>query len=143
MNIPMNFFRTSYFTKQLQTTDCKGFLFRMSNYCCFRRAAQEQLSQCYSRNFATVLRAVVKSPQSLKGTKVFACRYFGKNLKNFSKFRGKSPCWSSFIVKLQTIIAFKKKPKSRLLSQFYQKKKKTSGKNYEHDYSARLPLKSC
>ena len=122
MNIPMNFFRTSYFTKQLQTTDCKGFLSRMSNDCCFRRAAQEQLSQCNRRNFVTVLRAVVKSLKSLKGTKVFACGYFGKNLKNFSKFTGKSPCWSSFIVKLQPIIVFKKSQSQNYSVNFIKKK---------------------
>ena len=41
-------FRTSHFTKQLQTTDCtvKGFyLLRMSSNYCFRRAAKGQLSQ--------------------------------------------------------------------------------------------------
>ena len=122
MNITMNFFRTSYFTKQLQTNDCKGFLFRMPNDCCFRRAAQEQLSQCNRRNFVTVLRAVVKSLKSLKGTKVFACRYFGKNLKNFSKFTGKSPCWSPSIVKLQPIIAFKKSQSQDYSVNFIKKK---------------------
>ena len=49
------------------------YLLRMSNYYCFRRAAQGKLSQFNSRNTATVLRAVVKSNNRLKGTKVFAC----------------------------------------------------------------------
>ena len=40
----------------------------MSEDYCFRRAVQGQLSQCNSRN--TVLRAVVKSHESLKGIKV-------------------------------------------------------------------------
>ena len=57
---------------------------------CFRRAAQRQLSQCNRRNTATVLRAVVKSHNGLKGTKVFACGCSGRNLKNLSKFAGKA-----------------------------------------------------
>ena len=69
------------------------YLLRMSNYYCFRRAAQGKLSQFNSRNAATVLRAVVKSNNRLKGTKVFACGCSGRNLKSFSKFAGKSPCW--------------------------------------------------
>ena len=69
------------------------YLLRMSDDYCFRRAAQRQLSQRNRRNTATVLRAVVKSHIGLKGTKVFACGCSGKNLKNFSKFAGKSPYW--------------------------------------------------
>ena len=57
-------------------------------------------------NHSNVLRTVVKSHKGLKGTKVFACGCFGRNLKNFSKFAGKSPCWSPFIVKLRPVIAF-------------------------------------
>ena len=72
----------------------KGFYFlRMSNGYCFRRAVQGKLSQRNRRNTATVLRAVVKSHNRLKGTKVFACGCSGRNLKSFSKFAGKSPCW--------------------------------------------------
>ena len=72
----------------------KGFyLLRMSNDYCFRRAAQGKLPQRNKRNTATVLRAVVKSHNCLKGTKVFACGCSGRNLKSFSKFAGKSPCW--------------------------------------------------
>ena len=71
----------------------KGFyLLRMSNDYCFRRAVQGKLSQRNRRNTATVLRAVVKSLNCLKGTKVFACECSGRNLKSFSKFAGKSPC---------------------------------------------------
>ena len=69
------------------------YLLRMSNDYCFRRAAQGKLSQRNKRNTATVLRAVVKSHNCLKGTKVFACGCSGRNLKSFSKFAGKSPCW--------------------------------------------------
>ena len=69
----------------------KGFyLLRMSDDYCFRRAAQGQLSQRNRRNTATVLRAVVKSHNGLKGTKVFACGCSGRNLKNLSKFAGKA-----------------------------------------------------
>ena len=57
-------------------------------------------------NHSNVLRTVVKSHKGLKGTKVFAYRCFGRNLKNFSKFAGKSPCWSPFSVKLRPVIAF-------------------------------------
>ena len=60
------------------------------------------------RNTTTVLRAVVKSHNDLKGTKVFACGCSGRNLKNLSKFAGKSPCWGPFIVKLQSVIAYKR-----------------------------------
>ena len=72
----------------------KGFyLLRMSNDYCFCRAAQGKLSQRNRRNIVTVLRAVVKSHNCLKGRKVFACGCSGRNLKSFSKFAGKSPCW--------------------------------------------------
>ena len=66
------------------------YLLRMSDDYCFRRAAQRQLSQRNRRNTATVLRAVVKSHNGLKGTKVFACGCSGRNLKNLSKFAGKA-----------------------------------------------------
>ena len=80
----------------------------MSNDCCFRRDAQGQLLQCNRRNTVTVLKTLVKSPKGLNGTKVFACGCFRRNLKNFSKSEGKSPCWSPFTVKLRPVIAFKK-----------------------------------
>ena len=111
----------------------------MSDDYCFRRAAQRQLSQCNRRNTATVLRAVVKSHNGLKGTKVFACGCSGRNLKNLSKFAGKNPCCGPFIVKFQPVIAYK-----RLRGQLYQKKRRLHGdsftstsckfskKNYEH-----------
>ena len=125
------------------------YLLRMSNDYCFRRAAQKQLSQCNRRITATVLRAVVKSHNGLKGTKVFACGCSGRNLKNLSKFAGKSPCWGPFIVKLQPVIAYK-----RLLGQLYQKRDAYTetltqilSVNFEKNInttintSARLPLK--
>ena len=59
-------------------------------------------------NNSNVLRTVLKSHKGLKGTKVFACRCYGRNLKNFSKFAGKSLWWSLFIVKFRPVIAFKK-----------------------------------
>ena len=89
----------------------------MSDDYCFRRAVQRQLSQCNRRNTVTVLRAVVKSDNGLKGTKVFTCRCSGRNLENSSKFAGMSPCWGPFIVKLHPVIAYK-----RLLGQLYQKR---------------------
>ena len=105
-----NFFQTNYFTKQLQTTDCKGFfcLFRMPNDCCFRWAAQGQLPQCNSRNIVTVLRTVVKSLEGLKGTNIFACGCFERNLKNFWNIAWKSPWWSPSIGKLRPVITHKK-----------------------------------
>ena len=52
----------------------KGFyLLRISNDYCFRKAGQGKLSQQNRRNTAAVLRAVVKSHNRLKETKVFAC----------------------------------------------------------------------
>ena len=101
-------------SKPLITKDF--YLLRISGYYYFFRVAQGQLSQCNRRNTATVLRAVVKSHNDLQETKVFASGYSGKNLKNFSKFVGKSPCWGPFIVKLQPVIVYK-----RLLGQLYQK----------------------
>ena len=84
-------------------------MFRMSNelllsLSCARATAAER----NRRNIVTVLRTVVKYHKGLKGTKVFACGCFGRNLKKFSKFAGKSPWWSPFIVKLRPVIAFKK-----------------------------------
>ena len=61
---------------------------------------------------------MVKSHNGLKGTKVFACGSSGRNLKNFSRFAGKNPCWGTFFVKLQAAIACYK----RLLGQLYQKR---------------------
>ena len=126
----------------------------MSNDYCFRRAPQGQLSQCNRRNIATVLRAVIKSHKGLKGTKVFACGCFVRNLKNFSKFTGKNLCWSPFIVKLQPGIAYKKSQSKGYLVNFIEKE--TPTQRHLHKYfavsfgkimnttlntSARLPLK--
>ena len=63
-----------------------------------------------------ILRAVVKFNNSLRWTKVFAWGCSWRNLKNFSKFAWKSPCWDPFIGKLQPVIAYK-----RLLGQLYWK----------------------
>ena len=96
----------------------KGFyLLRMSDDYCFRRVAQGQPSQRDRRNTATVLRAVIKSHNRLKGTKRIACGGSRRNLKNFSKFAGKRACWGTFTVKLQCVMAYK-----RLLGQLYQKR---------------------
>ena len=122
------------------------YLLRMSNDYCFRRAAQKQLSQCNRRITATVLRAVVKSHNGLKGTKVFACGCSGRNLKNLSKFAGKSPCWGPFIVKLQPVIAYK-----RLLGQLYQRRDAYTGTltqvlsvNFETNLNMTIkPLRDC
>ena len=91
----------------------------MPDYYCFRRVAQGELSQCNRRNTAIVLRAVVKSHNGLKGTKLFVCGCSGRNfkIKLFSKFAGKSLCWGPFTVKLQPVITYK-----RLLGQLYQKR---------------------
>ena len=76
----------------------KGFyMLRMSDDYCFRRAAQGQPSQHDRRNTATVLRAVIKYHKRLKGTKVIACGFSRRNLKNFSKFAAKSACWGTFV----------------------------------------------
>ena len=60
----------------------------------------------------------VKLHNGIKRTKVFGCGSSGRNLKNFSRFAGKNPCWGPFIVKLQAVIACYK----RLLGQLYQKR---------------------
>ena len=78
----------------------------MSDDYCFSRSAQGQLSQCNSRS--TILGAVVKSHRGLKGKKVFAFGCSVRNLKNLARFTGRNPCWSPFIVKLQSGIAYKK-----------------------------------
>ena len=128
----------------------KGFyLLRMSEDYCFRRAAQGQLSQRDRRDSATVLRAVVKSHNRLKGTKVIACGCSRRNLKKFSKFAGKSACWGTFVVTSKRVIAYK-----RLLGKLYQKRDANSetltqllSVNFEKNMnttinsSATLPLK--
>ena len=106
---------------------------------------------CTRRNIVTVLRTVVKSHKGLKETKVFAFGCFGTNLKNFSKFAGKSPWWSPFIVKLQPVIALKKNKAKITRSNLSKRDAYTETftqvfsvnfeKIYEHDFSARLPLK--
>ena len=88
-------------------------LLRMSDGYCFRRAVQGQSSQ-RDRRIATVLRAVVKYHNCLNGTNVIAC---GCSRRNLTKFAGKSACWGTFVVKLQSVIAYK-----RLLGQLYQKR---------------------
>ena len=103
------------------------------------------------RNVATILIAKIKSHNRLKGTKVFVCGFSGKNLKNFSKFAGKSPCWGPFIIKLQHVMSYK-----RLLGQLYQKRDAYTetltqllSVNFENNMnttiktSATLPLKLC
>ena len=97
------------------------YLLRISNDCCFRRAAQGQLSQCNRGNAATVLRTVIKSHKGLKITRMFPCWCSGRNLKNFSTFAGKSPWWKSFIVKLQPAIAYKKSQSKDYLVNFIKK----------------------
>ena len=84
---------------------------------CFRKAAQKQLSRCNKRNITSVLKALVKSHNGLKGKKSICLWVFWKNLKNLSKFTGKSPCWDPLIVKLQPVIAYE-----RFLGQLYQKR---------------------
>ena len=78
----------------------------VSNDYCFRRATQEQLSQCNRR--ITVWRAVIKPHKGLKGTNVFGFGCSVRNLKNVSKFKGRNTYWGIFIVKLQRGIAYKK-----------------------------------
>ena len=90
MNIQI-FFGQAVLQNSSKPLIAKGFyLLRMSNDYRFRRAVQGKLSQ---RDTATVFRTVVKSPNSLKGTEVFACGCSERNLKSFSKFAGKSLCW--------------------------------------------------
>ena len=148
MNIRF-FFRQCISQNSSKPLIIKGFyLRRMSDYYCFRRAAQGQLSQCNRRNTATALTAVVKSHNGLKGTKVSACGYSGRNFKleNFSKFAGKNPCWGPFIVKLQPVIAYK-----RLLGQLYQRRDAYTGTltqvlsvNFETNLNTTIkPLRDC
>ena len=66
----------------------------MSNYYCFRRAAQVELSQCNRRN--NVLRAVVKFNKCLKGTKVLAFWVFCKKSKKFLKIYTEEPLLETF-----------------------------------------------
>ena len=89
------------------------------------RAAHGQLLQCDRRNTATVLRVVVKSHKGLKGTKAFACWCSGRNLKNFSTFAEKNPCWCPFIVKLQRAIAYKKSQSKDYLVNSFKKEMHT------------------
>ena len=89
------------------------------------RAAHGQLLQCDRRNTATVLGIVVKSHIGLKGTKIFACGCSGRNVKNFSTFAGKSPCWSPFIVKLQRAVAYKKSQSKDYLVNSFKKEMPT------------------
>ena len=68
------------------------------------------------RNVATVLRAMVKSHNRLKGTEVFVCGFSGRNLRLF-KFCWEEPVLGSFFMKLQHVMCYK-----RLLGQLYQKR---------------------
>ena len=62
----------------------------MSDDYCFCRAAQGQPSQSDRRNTATVLRAVVKYHNRLKGTKVIACGCSRRNLNFFQNLQGRA-----------------------------------------------------
>ena len=102
-----NFFRQAISQNSSKPLIVKGFcLSRMPNDCCFRWAARGQLPQCNRRNIVTVLRTVVKSHKGLKGTKVFACGCYGRNLKNFSKFAGEEPVVESFHCKVSACNSF-------------------------------------
>ena len=129
MNIQI-FFRQAIWQNSSKPLIVKGFtVFKLLNDCCFRRAAQGQLPQYNRRNITTVLRTVVKSHKGLKRRKGFAYGYFRRNLKNFSKFAEKSPCWSPFIVKLQPVIAFKEK-QGKDYSVNFIKKRRLHGDSY-------------
>ena len=75
------------------------------------------------RNIVTVLRAVLKSHKGLKGTKVFAFGCSVRNVKKFSKFTVRNPCWSPFIVKLQPEIAYKKSQSKGYSGNFIKKRR--------------------
>ena len=66
----------------------------------------------------TVLRAMVKSHNRLKGTK--AVSFLEEISFFFQNLQGKSTCWGPFIVKLQHVMSYK-----TLLGQLYQKKAPT------------------
>ena len=77
------------------------YLLRMSDDYCFRRAAQRQLSQCNRRNTAIILRAVVKSHNGLKETKVFIFLWvFWKKSQKFIKICREEPVLGSFYRKV-------------------------------------------
>ena len=80
MNI-QNFFVQAILQNSSKPLIVKGFyLLRMSNDCCFCRAAQGKLPQYNRRNIAAVLRVVIKYNKGLKGTKMFACGYSRRDL---------------------------------------------------------------
>ena len=81
----------------------------MLNDYCFRRAVQGKLSKRNRRNTASVLRAVVKSHNSLK---VGVLEEISKVFQNLQR-----SVLGSFIVKWQPVLAYK-----RLLDQLYQKR---------------------
>ena len=89
---------------------------------------------------------MVKSHNGVKGTELFACGSSGRNLKNFSRFAGKNPCWGPLIVTLQAVVACYKITRSTLSkkgtptqarSVNFEKKNKNKAINR----STRVPLK--
>ena len=110
----------------------------MSNYCCFRRGAQGQLSQC------NVLRAVVKSHKGLiNEQKYLRFRCFVRNYKNFSKFTWRNPCYEFCIVKLQPGIVYEKAKLKDTRQSTLSKRDALTGtltqvpfcrKSYEHEF---------
>ena len=99
-DIFLGIFSFFFFDKLFRKTDHSKprivdiYLRRMSNYYCFRRAAQVELSQCNRRN--NVLRAVVKFNKCLKGTKVLAFWVFCKKSKKFLKIYTEEPLLETF-----------------------------------------------
>ena len=87
----INFFGQTISQNSSKPLIVKGFYFLgMSDDYCFRRATQGQLSQLNRRNTATVLIAVVKSHNRLKGTKVFAWGCLEEISKLFQNLQGRA-----------------------------------------------------
>ena len=86
----MIFFRQAISQNSSKPLIVKDFyLLRMSDNF-FRRAAQGQLLQRNRRNTATVLIAVVKSHNRLKGAKVFACGCLEEISNIFQNLQGRA-----------------------------------------------------
>ena len=142
------FFRQAILQNSSKPLIVKGFyLLKTPDDDYFRRAVQGQLSQ--REKYCNYFESSGKIWYRLKRTKVFPCGRSERNLKNLSKFAGKSPCWGPSIVKLQHVMAYK-----RSLGQLYQKRDAYTetltqvlsvnfkkNMNTTINTSARLPLK--
>ena len=134
-NFPKNI---QFFSRQAISQDSskplavKGLYFlRMWNDNCFCWTAQGKLSQCNRKNFATVLKAVVKCHKGLKGTKVFACL---EEILKYLKISMEEPVLDSSYCKVAAWISLYKKAKLKVTRSSLSNKRRLHRDPYTYNF---------